>query len=124
VDVAHHDLGAGGTNRLVVGDVVERRGDDLVARSDPGRQQRDVQRRRPGVRADDVAIAQAEVGGDPLFELFGRRAHPEPADVERVGQVLERVHPDVRRKNRYPAVRRRGDRRPLDQVHAIVRGLR
>src|SRR5665213_1701896 len=99
VDVAHYGGCAGRPDRLVVGDVVERRRDYLVAGADAGRQQRNVDRRGTGVRAHDVALVKTQVGGDTLLELLSRGAHPEPADVERVRQMLERIDPDVGNEN-------------------------
>ena len=99
-DVTHGHVGAAHPHRLVVGHIVEGRSDDLVARSHAGDQQRDVKGRGACVGGHDPAVGELEIGGDPIFELLRERAHAEPAHVEGVGQVLQRVDADVRNEDR------------------------
>ena len=85
----------------MVGDVVEGGGDDLVARPDAGCFERNVDGRRPRVGRRDVSPLETQVFGDPVFEVLGRGAHAKPPHVQRVGQVLEGVDPNVRLKDGY-----------------------
>ncbi len=97
--VAQHRFGAAHADRLMIRNVVERRCDHLVTRPDSGRAQTQVKGRGAGIGCDDVAALQSEIGGDQVFELLGDRAHAQPAHVQRIGHVLERVHADCRRED-------------------------
>src|SRR5579875_272627 len=95
-NVAHHRRSAVGDNRLMVRHVIEGSGDDFVPRPDPGSRERDMEGGGAGAGRDHVPLLEFEDRGDALLELFGQRAHTEPADVKRVGQVLESIYANVR----------------------------
>ena len=93
--IAHDDFRASHSNCLVVGDVVERRRDDLVSGADTGDSQRHVQGRCAGIRRHDKLSIETEVFSDSFLKLFCGCTHAQPSDVQRVGQVFDRVGANV-----------------------------
>ena len=101
LDVAEHRRRAGRDDRLVIGDEVERRRDDLVAAAHAGRQQAQVQGGGAGVGRQHVARVEAQEARQPVLEGLSHRAHAEPAGVQRVHHRLDRVEADVRLEDRH-----------------------
>ena len=71
--------------------MVERRRNHLIAWPDACGDQRDMKRRCTCVRGNHEAVLKAEEVGDPVLELFCRGSHTEPANIECVRQVFERI---------------------------------
>src|SRR5207302_329170 len=68
VDVAQHGPAAGDDDGLDVGQVGERRDDDLVALAYAGHEHAHVEGGEAGAQRDDVAVGQPERLGDALLE--------------------------------------------------------
>jgi hypothetical protein len=69
------------------GDEGERRRDDLIARPDPGADQRGVQRR--GTGAQRQGAGRAEPIGEGSLELAGLGARGDPAGTQRVNDLVD-----------------------------------
>ncbi len=89
VDVAEDRFSADGQDSLEVGDVVERRRDDLVAGSNTGDVHGQMQGRVSRADGDDVPILGLDKRLDGALEIADVAAHAEPAQLERSSNGLK-----------------------------------